>query len=96
MADFEPSFKATQVDEESQTVEVVGGQQRVWISLNELQGNIAGLLLLLSATSNWLHLVILLFLLFQTFVAAVLQEANFTSQQKALLSQERALSECTQ
>lgn len=53
MPTFEPSFKATTVDEEFQIVEVVGGQERVWVPLDVLRRNLAGQLLLQGVTSNW-------------------------------------------
>jgi hypothetical protein len=52
---FEPSFKATAIDIEAGTVEVVGGLERVCLPLAELQRSLAGQLLIQDLQNKWIR-----------------------------------------
>jgi hypothetical protein len=52
---FEPSFKATAIDIEAGTVEIVGGLERVCLPLAELQRSLAGQLLIQDLQNKWIR-----------------------------------------
>jgi hypothetical protein len=63
-----PSFKATAIDLEAGTVEVVGGLERVLLPLAELQGSLAGQLLIQDLRNQWIRRI---WTLFQVFVLRI-------------------------